>query len=143
MFKKLHQLAIAAAFITTVFAPEIGVANALPLVPLTTLVTAQTSEVVPAQYFQHQGNGPATGWQFQRDGNRCRTRFGNCRHFHNGFYYQTPWWVLPLIIGDQIHRHNGGNSHVRWCLSRYRSYNPRTDMWLGNNGRHYQCNSPY
>ena len=26
----------------------------------------------------------------------------NCRHFHNGYYYETPWWTLPLIIGGSI-----------------------------------------
>lgn len=78
-------------------------------------------------------------WQFGRDGNRCRTRYGNCRHYYKGYYYQTPWWTLPLIIGSTIANGNHVRSHVQWCLSRYRSYNPRTDMWLGNSGNRYRA----
>jgi BA14K-like protein len=36
-----------------------------------------------------------------------------------------------------------GSAHVRWCSSRYRSYNPRTNTWVGYSGRVYQCDSPY
>ena len=41
-------------------------------------------------------------WNRNRDGRRCSERFDNCRHFHNGYYYETPWWTLPLIIGGGI-----------------------------------------
>ena len=40
-----------------------------------------------------------TEWESRRDGRRCSRREGNCRHFHDGFYYETPWWTLPIIIG--------------------------------------------
>ena len=36
-----------------------------------------------------------------------------------------------------------GRSHVRWCLNRYRSYNPRTDTFMGYDGRRHYCRSPY
>jgi hypothetical protein len=36
-----------------------------------------------------------------------------------------------------------GSAHVRWCASRYRSYDPRNNTWVGYSGRVYQCNSPY
>ena len=39
--------------------------------------------------------------------------------------------------------YNYRNSHVDWCLRRYRSYNPRTDMYLGFDGRYHRCRSPY
>ncbi|WP_394706316.1 BA14K family protein [Breoghania sp.] len=34
-------------------------------------------------------------------------------------------------------------AHVNWCLRRYRSYNPRTDRFLGYDGRYHRCRSPY
>ncbi|WP_321342533.1 BA14K family protein [Breoghania sp.] len=37
----------------------------------------------------------------------------------------------------------GGRAHVNWCLRRYRSYNPRTDRYLGYDGRYHRCRSPY
>lgn len=40
-------------------------------------------------------------------------------------------------------RWHGGRAHVNWCLNRYRSYNPRTDRFLGYDGRYHRCRSPY
>ena len=37
----------------------------------------------------------------------------------------------------------GGDGHMEWCLNRYRSYNPRTDTYLGYDGYRHRCNSPY
>jgi hypothetical protein len=86
-------------------------------------------------------------WDRRRDGNRCSKRFGNCRHYYRGHYYETPWWTLPLIIGGSIAAQNNydgyGSRHVEWCLDRYRSYNPRNNTWVSYSGNVNQCNSPY
>ena len=89
-------------------------------------------------------------WNRNRDGNRCSKRSGDCRHFRDGYYYQTPWWTLPLIIGGGIAANNYddddggyGGGHVEWCLDRYRSYNPRNNTWVSYSGNVNQCNSPY
>ena len=93
-------------------------------------------------------------WNRKRHGNRCREAFGNCRHFHGGYYYESPWWTLPLVIDggsaydDDDYYDDGGydelsDRHVEWCLGRYRSYNPRTDTWVSYSGEVHQCNSPY
>ena len=142
MFKKLHQITLSAAIFAAVCVPASSSSNAFPILPLSNNIEMQNNEVIPVQH-RHQGMGQGMGWQFQRDGNRCRSRFGKCRHFYQGYYYQTPWWTLPLIFGGQIAMHNGGNAHVRWRFAHYRSYNSRTNSWLGNSGRRYQCNSPY
>ncbi len=142
MFNRLRQFTLTAALVVATLVPEVGVANALPFQPVTPLAKLQANEILSVQYTKHRRLGMTKNWQFQRHGNRCRTRLGNCRYFHQGYFYQTPWWTLPLILGNQIQRQNSGNSHVRWCLSRYRSYNPRTDLWLGNSGKHYRCKSP-
>jgi hypothetical protein len=94
-----------------------------------------------------------TSWDRHRDGRRCSKRFGNCRHFHDGFYYETPWWTLPLIVGGSIAASRDyddddydvavGSSHVEWCLDRYRSYNPRTNTWVSYSGEVRECVSPY
>ena len=94
-------------------------------------------------------------WNRDRDGDRCSRRNDRCRNFHNGYYYETPWWTLPLIIGGGIAANNydddyddeidvaSGSSHVEWCLDRYRSYNPRTNTWVSYSGEVRECNSPY
>ena len=40
-------------------------------------------------------------------------------------------------------RYRRSGSHVNWCLNRYRSYNPRTDQYLGYDGYYHYCRSPY
>ena len=45
---------------------------------------------------------PANVWDRQKHGERCLYREGACRHFRDGYYYETPWWGLPLAIGGGI-----------------------------------------
>ena len=45
---------------------------------------------------------PAVAWDRQKHGERCLYRVGACRLFHDGYYYETPWWGLPLAIGGGI-----------------------------------------
>ncbi len=137
MFSKMNKLAITAIIGIAAWS---GAASAMPV---TTGPQTMSTQILPVQYMQNHMMNGGVYWQSGRDGNRCRTRYGNCRHYYQGYYYQTPWWTLPLIIGNTIANGNHGRPHVQWCLSRYRSYNPRTDLWLGNSGRHYRCNSPY
>ncbi len=82
------------------------------------------------------------------------------RHRHNDGIYLS----LPLIIGgayaanryygddyygddyvDYDDYDGGGLSsrHVRYCLNKYQSYNPRNNTWVAYSGRVRQCRSPY
>ena len=38
-------------------------------------------------------------WNQKTHGKRCLFRVGAYRHFHDGYYYETPWWGLPLANG--------------------------------------------
>ena len=110
-------------------------------------------------------------WNNNYFNNRCSYRYGGCRdyyrnnnfHRNNYFYRRNHFngsnFVLPLIIGGGFGAYdyydydydydygNGyaraGSKHVRWCLNRYRSYNPRTNLWIAFSGKKYQCDSPY
>ncbi len=99
-------------------------------------------------------------WDRKRHGSRCEYRRGECRHFHRGFYYETPWWTLPFATDDTIGSRRyyegdedyfddegdeggGSTSHIEWCLKRYRSYNPRNNTWLSYSGRVRECISPF
>ncbi len=103
---------------------------------------------------------PIAKWDRERHGSRCEYRRGECRHFYRGFYYETPWWTLPFAVDDTIgsHRYYDGdydyyddeddeggwsNSHIEWCLKRYRSYNPRNNTWVSYSGRVRECISPF
>lgn len=141
MIMKLNQLVIAAAFGVGALAAGNVPANAMPILGQQQTIA---SEIVTVDYVPPGHMGARMDWQMHRDGNRCRTRFGNCRHFHQGFYYETPWWTLPLVIGSAMSNGNhGGGRHVQWCMSHHQSYNPRTNMWMGHDGRYHQCNASY
>ncbi|WP_346914282.1 BA14K family protein [uncultured Roseibium sp.] len=49
----------------------------------------------------------------------------------------------PPRYGAPPPRYHRSDAHVRWCLNRYRSYNPRTDQYLGYDGYYHYCRSPY
>ena len=44
-------------------------------------------------------------------------------HFYGGYYYAWPWWYNSLYYYPR--RTYAYGAHERWCLNRYRSYNPR------------------
>ncbi len=52
-----------------------------------------------------------------------------------GYYDDAPVY--------QRYYSNRGGSHERWCLNRYRTYNPRTDTFIGYDGRRHTCRGPY
>ncbi|MFO1120790.1 MAG: BA14K family protein [Hyphomicrobiales bacterium] len=35
------------------------------------------------------------------------------------------------------------SKHVKWCKARYKTYNPKTDTFIGKGKKKYRCNSPY
>jgi hypothetical protein len=45
---------------------------------------------------------PVIVWDQKKHGERCLYRIGACRLFHDGYYYETPWWGLPLAIGGGV-----------------------------------------
>jgi len=92
-------------------------------------------------------------WQHydrHRHGNRYKYRHGHYKHYHDGYWYAWPWWLgtgigLGIYYGgyyDQPY-YDGTDAHVAWCLRRYRSYNPATDLYFGYDGYYHRCISPY
>lgn len=49
--------------------------------------------------------------------------------------------IIGLAIGAMAAgaSRGGGGSHVRWCMNRYRSYDPDTDTYIGRDGRAHRC----
>jgi hypothetical protein len=74
---------------------------------------ASAETLPPADFVSSEGNVLAVAiiqlprknrqqaiiWNQKTDGERCLYRVGACRHFHDGYYYEIPWWGLPLAIG--------------------------------------------
>src|SRR5262245_19528681 len=92
------------------------------------------------------------GWSYNRarHGLRYRYRHGRYAHYYRGWWYPRAWWrtgpvvafgVAPLAGG--YYGSSAGSGQVQWCLNRYRSYDPRTDTYMGYDGLRHRCNSPY
>jgi len=54
-------------------------------------------------------------------------------------------WIAPRVIirEPRVIIRPGYNRHVSWCLSRYRSYNPATNLYVSYDGDYRVCRSPY
>lgn len=85
-------------------------------------------------------------WDRNRHGPRYSYRRNGYNHYRDGYYYASPWWTgaaAGAIIGSAIAGSAASrDSHVDYCLNRYRSYNPQTDTYTGAGGRQYRCISP-
>lgn len=150
--KNLSLVVLGAALGFGAMALTSGGASAAALQPFQPLTQSQQNAGIDGIIKVAQGDRDRRmrdRWDRKRDGQRCSKRFGNCRHYYRGHYYETPWWTLPLIIGGSFAAQNNydgggyGSRHVEWCLDRYRSYNPRTNTWVAYSGNVNQCNSPY
>ena len=86
-------------------------AGALPLFPASSGQVNTVGDGV-IQVNHRKDHRMRSSWEARRDGRRCSRRVGNCRHFHDGFYYETPWWTLPLIIGGSIAHDNYGDGRL-------------------------------
>lgn len=128
---------------------------ATSMVPLATPAMAQRSSVDISfgqqdRYIGQQcRNNP--NWRGCRDWNRNRGNWGR------NDYAQWYRWNRPnipgsiaagifgfalgaAILGSQNRSDRGWDAHVQRCEARYRSYNPRTDMFLGYDGQYHRCN---
>ena len=155
MLNKFSLLAFGAMLGFGAMAFSSGGASAAAMLPLSPLPASQSNVasdgIIQVAQGDNRDRRMRNDWNRNRDGNRCSRRNDNCRHFRNGYYYETPWWTLPLIIGGSIAANNYdddddggyGGGHVEWCFDRYRSYNPRTNTWVSYSGQVNQCNSPY
>jgi hypothetical protein len=57
-----------------------------------------------------------------------------------------PRYYAPRVIVRPAPRYvvrSGYNRHVRWCLNRYRSYEPSSNTFVDYGGNVRRCNSPF
>jgi hypothetical protein len=153
MFKKLGHSALATLLGASmlIMPAEVTEVSAITIPPVQRDALIQVSPSQDGLYQEVQTRRELRRrYLRRRDGRfypRHRYRHGPYRHYHRGYWYSTPWWLLTIpfaaAAGAAIAGSNSGSAHVRWCSNRYRSYDPRTNTWVGYSGRVYQCNSPY
>ena len=59
--------------------------------------------------------------------------------YAGSYYYNNDYYDDGYYGGY----YGGGNAHVQWCLNRYRSYDPRSDTYMGYDGYRHRCRAPY
>jgi hypothetical protein len=62
---------------------------------------------------------------------------------YNGYGYGNSYGAYNGYGYGDYNGYGSGSGHVSYCLNRYRSYNPRTDMFRGYDGYLHHCRSPY
>lgn len=75
------------------------------------------------------------------------------RHYRHGYHYYNGWWFPAAVLGgiggaiignamapQPVYR--GGNAHVRWCYSRYKSYRASDNTYQPYNGPRRECVGP-
>ena len=65
------------------------------------------------------------------------------RDFDDGFRFGLTVPLYADDYDDDIVDDDLGIAHVEWCMSRYRSYHPPSDTFLGYDGLRHRCNSPF
>lgn len=138
MWKHKWKLAAAAILSGLIAVETMGVASATPL-PIREAIPAYDKvQVEPVAY---ERNIYKRKWIRARDGSRYRYWRHGYRHYHNGYWYRTPWW-LGVRLGVGSVRMAPANNHVAYCSSKYNSYNPATDLYLGYDGAFHRCVVP-
>jgi hypothetical protein len=140
MFK--HSLIALAAMGAGLIGLSTSEASAATIAPQKPAIAAAAENSLLVEVRRHERRS----YNRSRDGGRHYRRTNRYRHYHGGYYYENPWWLLPMIgAGIALSHRNYGYSsrHVEWCLNRYRSYNVRTNTWVSYSGHVRQCVSPY
>jgi hypothetical protein len=65
------------------------------------------------------------------------------RHYRRHYdRYERPRHYRPRYERPRYYG-GGRNAHVRWCLNRYRTYDPGTNRYHAGGGIYRACYSPY
>ena len=97
--------------------------------------------------FDRRGDNRRWAWDRGRHGPRYSYRRPGYGYYRDGYWYGSPWWLgaaAGALVGSAIVGSAAASSdeHVEYCLSRYRTYDPRTDTYIGSSGRRYRCVGP-
>lgn len=110
-----------AVTIASAIAP-MGTAQAVPIA-VPDLKVDTRNDVTKVQCF-----GYGCGWE---------RRHYRPRHYYGHRRYYRPRYERPRYYGG------GRSAHVRWCLNRYRTYDPYSNRYHAGGGVYRVCYSPY
>lgn len=164
MSSKFSTIALGAVLGLSTLAFTGATASAAALLPLSAVTSGDaqgaTGGIIQVDHKKWHKKKRHNNWN-DNNWNNNDWNYRRHRHRNNDGIYLS----LPLIIGgayaaNQYYGdddyddgdygyddgdYGGGLSsrHVRYCLNKYQSYNPRNNTWLAYSGRVHQCRSPY
>ena len=133
------------------------VASAAAMLPLSAVASGSAHDVQGGiiQVDHENKKWKKKNWH-KKQFNYCNDWNGRCYDRHRRRHFDRSDLFLPLIIGGSFGGYNyydddygdydgGGLSsrHVRYCLNKYQSYNPRNNTWVSYSGQVKKCYSPY
>lgn len=109
---------------------------------LATSQDANVQQVSHRKKWRHwRGNGNDNRrWRHRRHGGSAVWLGLGLAPFYGSYYapYYAPYYAQPTYYPRAR-----GSRHVRWCLERYRSYDMRSNTFMGFDGDRHRCRSPY
>ncbi len=149
---KIRSIAMACTLAFATIVPTLAEAGPMMNAPLKVEKSSGVSKVA---CFRCRGWRGGPRWRGGRYYGRpaWRGRY-YARPGWRGYYGRPGYWgprywgpgiyVAPrVVVGPRVVYRRGYNAHVRWCLNRYASYNPRTNTFLSYDGYRKVCRSPY
>lgn len=129
-----------------------AVSMAFPMMAVTPAVSAPVSVLVPV--VEHSSLPSVVDVQYRRHRNHYRSSHNHYRPRHYRRHHRNGDVAAGILGGlaagaiisgmaNQSYRVPSSNSHINWCLNRYRSYDVRTDTFQPYSGPRRYCNSPY
>ena len=142
---KALSLGAAALFAGAVFASSAGAVTLSPN-PGISVATPGVELVAQKKWYYNK----------HRHGQRFRHRDRHHRFEFDGFWYSAPFWLgapyaynsyyddYPYDYDDGYGLYAGDDDdHVQACFARYRSYDPRSDTYMGYDGLRHRCRVGY
>jgi hypothetical protein len=145
---KYKPLALAAAAVTAGFlcfggAQAATVMTANPA-PAATTATMQDSNIQLASHhwYRHGGHWGRHGGSGVYLGLGLPL-YGGYDDYYDDYGYGYGYGPYRGYYAPRAYVAPVGGSHVRWCMNRYRSYDPRSNTFMGYDGDRHRCVSPY
>lgn len=133
------------ALVIGAFSAALAITSVVPASALTmpsiSAPVSKTSDVEQVQWRHHHGG--RDGWY---RGHRGYRHYRQGYRRHGNYWYPLAAFGAGAIIGGALAapaRPSYGSSHVQWCASRYRTYDPASDTYVSRVGVRARCVSPY
>lgn len=70
--------------------------------------------------------------------------WGGGYHHGWGHHYAPEIYVdVEPSYSEPVYAETAGDPHTAWCIDRFQTYDPQTDLYFYAPGKQRHCNSPY